>query len=187
MVSSDWKVFGIDMHCLLNCERGEKVASRVGFGSLECMSAGEGADQEEEKWSREFRGSAAWCRYGETGGGVRHQQVGDMGRGIWHLAILPSSYFCFGFKQSEAKPSAAAACVKARRPSGVGGFWPPASPSPGHDSREAASAPPSNFVLTPPAYMLSRCTSHICHVHSQQNNVFRPFSGLHQAVYCLLT
>ena len=59
MVSSDWKVFGIDMHCLLNCERGEKVASRVGFGSLECMSAGEGADQEEEKWSREFRGSAA--------------------------------------------------------------------------------------------------------------------------------
>ena len=187
MVSSDWKVFGIDMHCLLNCERGEKVASRVGFGSLECMSAGEGADQEEEKWSREFRGSAAWCRYGETGGGLRHQQVGDMGRGIWHLAILPSSYFCFGFKQSEAKPSAAAACVKARRPGGVGGFWPPASPSPGHDSREAASAPPSNFVLTPPAYMLSRCTSHICHVHSQQNNVFRPFSGLHQAVYCLLT
>ena len=118
MVSSDWKVFGIDMHCLLNCERGEKVASRVGFGSLECMSAGEGADQEEEKWSREFRGSAAWCRYGETGGGLRHQQVGDMGRGIWHLAILPSSYFCFGFKQSEAKPSAAAACVKARRPGG---------------------------------------------------------------------
>ena len=69
----------------------------------------------------------------------------------------------------------------------VGGFWPPASPSPGHDSREAASAPPSNFVLTPPAYMLSRCTSHICQVHSQQNNVLRPFSGIHQAVYCLLT
>ena len=82
------------------------------------MSAGEGADQEEEKWSREFRGSAAWCRYGETGGGLRHQQVGDMGRGIWHLAMLSSSYFCFRLKQSEAKPSAAATCVKARRPGG---------------------------------------------------------------------
>ena len=68
---------------------------------------------------------------------------------------------------------------------GVGGFWPPASPSPGHDSREAASAPPSNFVLTPPAYMLSRCTSHICHVHSQQNNVFRPFPAYtRQCIVC---
>ena len=50
MVSSDWKVSGIDMRCILNWERGEKVASHFGFGSLECMSAGEGADQEEEKW-----------------------------------------------------------------------------------------------------------------------------------------
>ena len=34
MVSGDWKVFGIDMRCILNCERGEKVASRLALDHL---------------------------------------------------------------------------------------------------------------------------------------------------------
>ena len=121
-----------------------------------------------------------WRRTAPPAG--RRHGTGHMASG--HLALLLLLLWVQAERGQTIRGSSLCQSPKARW---VGGFWPPASPSPGHDSREAASAPPSNFVLTPPAYMLSRCTSHICHVHFQQNNVFRPFSGIHQAVYCLLT
>ena len=34
MVSSDWKVSGIDMHCFLNCERGEKLQATLALDHL---------------------------------------------------------------------------------------------------------------------------------------------------------